>query len=163
MIVMCLDPSLRNTGVSVLETSGSQNIPKNIIYTETVKTYKGDYQSVIGCMKSLLLLKKEYDPALCVAEIPHGSQSNSGAISLGFSLAIAGMLEAFPVSPKDISNVIGFKKGEDKKRKAIEFVSRNLFKPAMFWNTEEMNHIADSICAYYAYLSISQANCPRFK
>jgi Holliday junction resolvasome RuvABC endonuclease subunit len=160
MIVLCLDPSLRNTGVSVLETSGPFNMPKKILHHETIKTKASkdervskEYSEISRLIKLLLIVKKEYDPALVVSELPYGAQGYKGAVGVGVSWAISAMLDAYPVSPQSLGDVIKKSKGSDKKQKAINFVAKNLVRDAMFWDVDEMNHVADSICAYYAYLS----------
>lgn len=156
MIVMCLDPSLRNTGLAVLETKDN-GLPNKIVHKETLKTSfsKGDaeYVQIGNAIANLQVLFKKYDPALVVSEIPYGAQSFKGAVSVGYSMAISAMLKAYPVRPQSIAEMIKGYTGNDKKAKSIQFVAERLYTPAAFWNKDEMNHIADAICAYYVYLS----------
>lgn len=150
---MCLDPSLRNTGVAILDTENGVK-PKKIVHTETVSTdpKKKDYYEIGNAIARINHIFKEYDPALVVSELPYSSQSFKGGVSVGYSWAISAMLRAYSVRPQDIEKMIKGYIGKSKKRKAIGFVAENLYPKASFWDTDKMNHIADAICAYFVYL-----------
>lgn len=159
MIVLALDPSLRNTGVALIDTKEAPYSPEKLIHYETIKTenkeggLRDDYVQIGNVFTRVRNIVKKYDPALIVAEIPYGSQSNKGAIGIGFCISLCACFKAVPITPQQVAKTIGYKKGDDKKKKAISFVARHFDKRANFWNVDEMNHVADAICSYFAYLN----------
>lgn len=107
LIVVGIDPSLRNTGICVAELNEDNTAIDKILRLHLAKTEppkqktqrksSADFQSAVEVAAMMRHLVGEYDARVTFAEIPSGTQSARASFALGIALGMVASLSPVPI------------------------------------------------------------------
>lgn len=167
-----IDTSLRNTGVAIGRTNGTDVSIDKIYLHETQKStnkqVRASSDTIDRCRSTYNFVDsviKEEDPAVIFVETPSGSQSASGMKSYGVTCQLIGSINPPPieVTPDEVKKAsIGRKNAS--KRQIIEWAYNKYSK--LSWLTKKQKgvvslidkneHMADAIAIVYAGIKTNQ-------
>lgn len=153
-----VDPSLSNTAV-VYGTIIGEVIPEGyfLLHTDPPKKGEKKINSIVSRAKYILDELRDFvnkfNPDVCFAELPTGSQSSSASISVGVSCCIIATLgdKTVSVTASDVKmNSVGSKTAT---KKEIMGYCENKYPNFMFERKKDgsmvegrMEHVCDAIC-----------------
>jgi len=169
---LTIDPSFANLGIVKGYIDSDLKVTLDsykLVQTEKtkVKSVRSSSDTVERCTylkEGLLNEISEWEPQVCFAETPSGSQSYSGALSYGISCFLIAMcnppaIQVTPIETKKLT--VGSKTAT--KKEIIEYVN-NLY-PSFLETKKDgsvvegrMEHIADAVCITLAGIKV-----PEFK
>lgn len=173
MQFISIDPSLANMGI----VKGSINIVggKTLIELDSyelittkksqVKTIRASSDTIDRCAylhKNLTRVIEEFQPDVCFAETPSGSQSYSGALSFAISCFLISLCNppAIQVTPTEVKKfTVGSKTAS--KKEIINYIGEKYpgflkKKKDGSYLEGEMEHIADAVCIVEAGIQTNQ-------
>jgi Holliday junction resolvasome RuvABC endonuclease subunit len=172
--VISIDPSMSNTGI-VWATVDLVTDEVEIVSTVLVSTEKGKSKGVRASSDTVKRCREltaaiaqalEFNPQVCFAETPSGSQSSDGMKSYGISCTLIALLEpeAVQVTPDEVKKAsVGTKTATKEQMREWAYEKH----PDAGWiefrgkRTNANEHVADAIAAIYA--GIRTADFQRLK
>jgi Holliday junction resolvasome RuvABC endonuclease subunit len=178
MIVLGLDPSFRNFGVTVCKITGMASDPVIEVLelhlfetqsraTKGVRKNSDDLRCVRELVAKVDELIKLHEPKVVMCEVPVGSQSARASWTLGATLGVLGSIATpmIEVTPREVKEAtVGHNKAT--KEEMIDWVVTNHPEAEPMWFTRKLRgemvmmnkneHVADAVSTIHAGIKSEQ-------
>ena len=178
MIVLGLDPSFRNFGVTVCKVLGMANNPTIEVLelhlfetqsraTKGVRKNSDDLRCVRELVAKVGELIEKHEPTVVMCEVPVGSQSARASWTLGATLGVLGSIDTpmIEVTPREVKETtVGHNKAT--KEEMINWVVNKHPEAEPMWFTRKLKgevvmmnkneHVADAVATIHAGVKSEQ-------